>query len=170
VQFSRLRDASGRLPSGRTALGLLVDPLGFFEGSRLVEADDADRQVIDQATALLELIVSTSSGGVGENHRDSDGDSHSLASGSAANPVGYHAGVTDVLSLSRRAAQSALETIRSMSGSERRQLAQTLTTKILQRRQEAAGLGLLFVQSLVGQASGRAREARLNKPTKNVNA
>lgn len=58
-QWSALRQQSGRLPSGRTILGQLVDPLGIFRHSPLdvlVEVNDQDKIVVDSTNRLLNLL------------------------------------------------------------------------------------------------------------------
>merc|ERR1719456_1067095 len=55
-QWGNLRQRSGILPSGRSLLGTLVDPLGLFSESPLVSADPYDEKVIDSTTRLLVLL------------------------------------------------------------------------------------------------------------------
>ena len=58
-RFAELRKLSGTAQSGpgsgRSRLGLLLDPLGFFKGSALVDNDERDRQALEAAAKLAEL-------------------------------------------------------------------------------------------------------------------
>merc|ERR1711865_147943 len=60
---ARLR--SGVLPTGRTVLGTIVDPLGLFQTSPLVNACDQDERAVQTTKDLITLLrsVSNSSGG-----------------------------------------------------------------------------------------------------------
>ena len=63
-QFAALRKRSGS-PSvvlrSRSRLGALLDPLGLFRGSPLVETDATDREALDAASQLAELVSSLTS-------------------------------------------------------------------------------------------------------------
>jgi hypothetical protein len=52
-----LRDRSGRTLSGRSILGSLIDPLGLFVSSPLVEVDGYDRRVLESAEKVLRLCL-----------------------------------------------------------------------------------------------------------------
>jgi hypothetical protein len=54
--FSTVKESSGRLPTGRTLLGTVIDPLGIFSTSTLVEVDDADERTLEAAGKLLEIV------------------------------------------------------------------------------------------------------------------
>jgi predicted unusual protein kinase regulating ubiquinone biosynthesis (AarF/ABC1/UbiB family) len=54
------RNASGRLPSGRSVLGSLVDPLGIFSSSFLINVDDHDERVLRAAEKLTGLLARSS--------------------------------------------------------------------------------------------------------------
>lgn len=56
--FSTVKESSGRLPTGRTLLGTVIDPLGIFSTSTLVEVDDADERTLEAAGKLLEIVQS----------------------------------------------------------------------------------------------------------------
>lgn len=56
--FSTVKESSGRLPTGRTLLGTVMDPLGIFSTSTLVEVDDADERTLEAAGKLLEIVQS----------------------------------------------------------------------------------------------------------------
>jgi predicted unusual protein kinase regulating ubiquinone biosynthesis (AarF/ABC1/UbiB family) len=58
MTWSRLRNQSGRLPSGRSLLGTLFDPIGLFSGSNLIEADDYDQQIVNTTTELINVLQS----------------------------------------------------------------------------------------------------------------
>jgi len=60
---ARLR--SGVLPTGRTVLGTIVDPLGLFQTSPLVNACDQDERAVQTTKDLITLLrsISNSSGG-----------------------------------------------------------------------------------------------------------
>lgn len=62
--WTQLREQSGMLPSGRTILGTLVDPLGLWRTSPLVRMSAADDVIVDTTTKLIafsrqQSIVST---------------------------------------------------------------------------------------------------------------
>ena len=50
-----MRDRSGQLGEQRSLLGTLVDPLGVFRNSPLINADDRDRAALEAATKLVDL-------------------------------------------------------------------------------------------------------------------
>jgi aarF domain-containing kinase len=56
--FASARKASGRAPigNGRSILGSLVDPLGLFSQSELVNPNDFDERVLESAALLLRLL------------------------------------------------------------------------------------------------------------------
>jgi len=54
--WEQLRESSGKLPSGRTVLGTLVDPLGFWRTSPVVKMDELDEKTITTTRNLLELL------------------------------------------------------------------------------------------------------------------
>mmetsp|Transcript_87803 Transcript_87803/g.151529 ORF Transcript_87803/g.151529 Transcript_87803/m.151529 type:complete len:859 (+) Transcript_87803:1-2577(+) len=54
--WADLRENSGRLgDSGRSFLGTLVDPLGLFRGSPLIQTDARDRKALDAASKLASI-------------------------------------------------------------------------------------------------------------------
>jgi len=59
--WSQIRENSGVLPSGRTVLGTLVDPLGVFRGSPIVRVNELDERTVETTRNLLELLTATSS-------------------------------------------------------------------------------------------------------------
>lgn len=61
--WSEARLRSGVLPNGRTVLGTLVDPLGFFQTSPLVNANYQDKKTVDMTMKLLELLRPASRNG-----------------------------------------------------------------------------------------------------------
>ena len=74
--WALVRKQSGVLPSGRTLLGSIVDPLGIFRFSPLVLSDELDRRILEsslQLVSLLQKLVSenSSSGGMVEARLDS---------------------------------------------------------------------------------------------------
>lgn len=54
--LSQLRERSGVLPSGRTLLGFLVDPLGLWRTSPLVRPNDQDERTVETTLKLIELV------------------------------------------------------------------------------------------------------------------
>lgn len=56
--WTQARTRSGTLPSGRTLLGSIVDPLGLFESSPLVNSDDMDEKTVDTTRKLVSLMNS----------------------------------------------------------------------------------------------------------------
>jgi len=54
--WGNLRSRSGILPSGRSVLGLLVDPLGLFQESPLFSIDQYDRKIIESSKTILTLL------------------------------------------------------------------------------------------------------------------
>ena len=57
MAFQKLRQVTGILPSGRTVLGLILDPIGLFNHSLLIEVDDYDLKIIETITKLYEMIT-----------------------------------------------------------------------------------------------------------------
>lgn len=53
---SQLRERSGILPSGRTLLGVIVDPLGIFRTSPLVRPNDLDERNVETMIKIFELV------------------------------------------------------------------------------------------------------------------
>ena len=58
----QLRKFSGELSSGRTILGSIIDPLGLFSTSSLVQVDNFDIKVIESASKLLALFQKSQGG------------------------------------------------------------------------------------------------------------
>lgn len=54
--WTEARVRSGVLPTGRTVLGTLVDPLGLFQTSPLVNTNDQDEKVVKTTQELVELF------------------------------------------------------------------------------------------------------------------
>ena len=54
--WTDLRERSGRLPTGRTVLGTVVDPLGIFRTSPVVRVNDLDEKTIDTTRNLINLV------------------------------------------------------------------------------------------------------------------
>jgi hypothetical protein len=54
--FSEALERSGTLPSGRTVLGTIVDPLGLWRTSAFVRVDDRDRKTIETTRKLIALV------------------------------------------------------------------------------------------------------------------
>lgn len=54
--WSSIKGASGVLPSGRTILGTLVDPLGLWRTSPLVAVNNLDTQIIETTQKLVSLV------------------------------------------------------------------------------------------------------------------
>jgi predicted unusual protein kinase regulating ubiquinone biosynthesis (AarF/ABC1/UbiB family) len=54
--WTQLRERSGTLPSGRTVLGTLVDPLGLWRTSPLVRMNELDEHTVDTTRKLLVLM------------------------------------------------------------------------------------------------------------------
>ena len=65
--WSDLRERSGKLPTGRTVLGTLVDPLGVFRTSPIVRVNELDERTVETTRNLIELLASTSSQSVDSN-------------------------------------------------------------------------------------------------------
>lgn len=59
--WSQIRERSGLLPSGRTVLGTLVDPLGIFRTSPIVRVNELDERTVETTRNLLGLLTSTTS-------------------------------------------------------------------------------------------------------------
>eukprot|EP00977_Amphora_coffeiformis_P003262 scaffold609_cov170-Amphora_coffeaeformis.AAC.16 len=53
--FAQVRERSGVLPTGRTVLGTLIDPLGLFRTSPLIRSSDIDEKTIETTRKLVEL-------------------------------------------------------------------------------------------------------------------
>lgn len=54
--WTELRERSGRLPTGRTILGTVVDPLGIFQTSPVVMVNEMDQKTIDTTRNLIALF------------------------------------------------------------------------------------------------------------------
>lgn len=54
--WTQARDASGTLPSGRSLLGSIVDPLGLFRSSPLVNTSEADKKTVETTQKLVTLL------------------------------------------------------------------------------------------------------------------
>lgn len=54
--WTQLRERSGILPSGRTVLGTLVDPLGLWRTSPLVRMNELDERTVETTRKLLVLL------------------------------------------------------------------------------------------------------------------
>ena len=59
--WSQIRERSGILPSGRTVLGTLVDPLGIFRTSPVVRVNELDERTLETTRNLLKLLTTTAS-------------------------------------------------------------------------------------------------------------
>ncbi|KAL9184342.1 hypothetical protein ACHAXT_002428 [Thalassiosira profunda] len=57
--WSQLRESSGVLPSGRTVLGTLVDPLGIFRTSPVVRPNELDERTVETTRNLIQLLTET---------------------------------------------------------------------------------------------------------------
>jgi len=56
--WSQLRDRSGTLPTGRSVLGTVVDPLGLFRTSPIVRMNELDQKTIETTRNLIDLLGS----------------------------------------------------------------------------------------------------------------
>ena len=54
--WSEVRERSGTLPSGRSVLGTLVDPLGLFRTSPVVRMNSLDEETIETTRNLINLL------------------------------------------------------------------------------------------------------------------
>merc|ERR1712176_1361722 len=59
--WSEIRERSGKLPSGRTVLGSIVDPLGIFRTSPVVRVNELDERTVETTRNLIELLTTSSS-------------------------------------------------------------------------------------------------------------
>merc|ERR1719491_1153701 len=66
--WTEARVRSGVLPTGRTVLGTLVDPLGLFQTSPLVNTCDQDERAVQTTRELIALLRNVSGGGGGDNN------------------------------------------------------------------------------------------------------
>ncbi|KAL7442870.1 hypothetical protein ACHAXH_009435 [Discostella pseudostelligera] len=57
--WSRLLKRSGFLPSGRTVLGTIVDPLGIFRSSPIVRVSELDERTVETTRNLIQLLTTT---------------------------------------------------------------------------------------------------------------
>jgi len=85
--WSRLRDASPRVElaggEDRSLLGLLVDPLGLFRASRLVENDERDHKALEAARRLVEAASSLVGGAPADATAGPDGEGAANAEAAA---------------------------------------------------------------------------------------
>lgn len=70
--WTEVRERSGRLPSGRTVLGTLVDPLGLFRTSPVVRMNSLDEKTIDTTRNLIKLLNDQSQEGENASFSASD--------------------------------------------------------------------------------------------------
>jgi hypothetical protein len=54
--WSELRERSGKLPTGRSVLGTLVDPLGLFRTSPVVRMNALDEETVETTRNLINLL------------------------------------------------------------------------------------------------------------------
>jgi len=54
--WTRLRNASGTLPNGRSVLGAAVNPIGLFRSSPLFRMDPKDERIVDTTRKLVTLV------------------------------------------------------------------------------------------------------------------
>jgi ABC1 atypical kinase-like domain len=54
--WTELRERSGMLPSGRTRLGTLIDPLGLWRTSPLVRTNELDEKTVETTQKLIDLM------------------------------------------------------------------------------------------------------------------
>ena len=59
--WSNIRESSGSLPSGRSVLGFLFDPLGIFRTSPVIKASDLDERTVETTRNLIQLLTTTAS-------------------------------------------------------------------------------------------------------------
>ena len=59
--WSQIRERSGVLPSGRTVLGSIVDPLGVFRSSPIVRVNELDERTVETTRNLIQLLTTTTS-------------------------------------------------------------------------------------------------------------
>lgn len=57
--WSQLRERSGKLPSGRTLLRTIVDPLGIFRTSPVVLPNELDERTVETTRNLIRLMSDT---------------------------------------------------------------------------------------------------------------
>jgi len=71
--WTQARERSGVLPTGRTVLGTLVDPLGLFQTSPLVNTCDQDERVVKTTEELISLLRKVGSKEDGEEDKSNNG-------------------------------------------------------------------------------------------------
>eukprot|EP00980_Cylindrotheca_fusiformis_P006805 scaffold1426_cov83-Cylindrotheca_fusiformis.AAC.7 len=54
--WAEVRERSGTLPSGRSLLGTIVDPLGLFRTSPLVNTSESDQKIVETTRKLILLL------------------------------------------------------------------------------------------------------------------
>jgi len=60
-KWTEARERSGTLPSGRSLLGTIVDPLGLFQSSLLVNTCDSDQKTVETTKKLVTLLQTQAS-------------------------------------------------------------------------------------------------------------
>ena len=130
-QWADLRSRSGTTASGRSRLGALVDPLGVFRSSNLVNVDDIDYKVLESTRAIVEAL-SRSSGGGG----------HDLGEGEGESARGL---VSPALSAS----------LRSLTPQEALQISSIIGEKVWSKRRELVRLSGRLAQIALKQARDR---------------
>jgi len=58
--WNRIREASGTLPTGRSVLGTIVDPLGLWRSSPAIALSEKDAETINTTRSLIKLLQDNS--------------------------------------------------------------------------------------------------------------
>jgi hypothetical protein len=154
-QWHDMRLRSGKLPNGRSTIDSVLDPLGIFSNTKLVNPDDDDERLLDSYRSLLEMVgqqqsimAEISSGGAGT----------SFAAGSVEEAAAASRESSGQTQSRRRQAlenNAVLSFLMSLEPEETVQLAAVVTEKLWRRRSEVAALSRTFARSLVKQALSR---------------
>ncbi len=78
--WTEARERSGVLPTGRTVLGTIVDPLGLFQTSPLVNKNEQDEKIVKTTEDLIEVLRKIQSKNEGPDMAGSVTDIQSLSS------------------------------------------------------------------------------------------
>jgi hypothetical protein len=125
--------------SGRTLLGAVVDPLGLFSGSGLVEVDSDDRKALQAAAKLGELL------------QRSQQQQQQHVQGTAASSSSHN---TDPLAVLAELGPQELVAVAS-------QVAQRVGPKLWAKRAEAVMLGSRFAGIALQQQATRLEKKRV---------
>lgn len=153
VAWNRVRQASGKLPSGRSVLGTLVDPIGLFRESTLVEANDWDIEVMKSARTIIKLLSQLAAEQPASSNLEMTGMSTIPATPMSGSSQPNTPNPAAVVSL-------VLESVSDLSSNDLRQVIRSLASIVWERRRGIPLLGTTFLSTLIRQTANRVDQKR----------